>query len=71
MRSPEFNTKCPIPNHITWVTYICDGVPKYIITSKKTDRNYYYLYTLDGDEYVKIARAKSPNDLNKNIKGGR
>lgn len=67
---PDKKNKCPIANHKTWVSYIKDGKIQYIITSKTNNRDFYYLYKVNGDEYTKITKAKSPLDLEKHMKRG-
>lgn len=60
--------KCPIANHKTWVSYIVGEEVKYIITTKENNRDFYYLYKNEGDKYAKVAKAKSPLDLEKYFK---
>lgn len=36
---------------------------KFIITSKETSRDYYFLYELVDGEFCKLGRAKSPKEL--------
>ena len=56
-------------NHIpnterTWVTIRCEGKENYhIITSKKDNRNRYYLYNCQDGNVQKLGSAKSPIDL--------
>ena len=35
----------------------------HIITSKKSNRDYYYIYATDGESYTKLGRGKSPIEL--------
>lgn len=49
-----------------WVKRITEKGETYYITSKDT-RDYYFLYKMDGDKAVKLGKAKSPLELEKNI----
>ncbi len=47
-----------------WVgTYNQAHELKFIITSKETSRDYYFLYELVDGEFRKLGRAKSPKEL--------
>ena len=61
--------KNPIKGHTVWVTRMINGIPRYIITTKESSRDYYYLYCLVDGEYTKIARAKSPVGLERYMEG--
>lgn len=60
-------SSCPVANHTTWASYIRDGKVKYIVTSKTNNRDFYFLYKIDGDKYTRVAKAKSPLDLENHI----
>jgi len=35
----------------------------FIVTSKQNNRDWYYLYALEDDEFKKLGKAKSPPEL--------
>ena len=51
-----------------WVKQTTTNGDIYYITSKETDRSMYYLYKLEGDKAVKLAKAKSPLDFDEKLK---
>ena len=58
-------TKLPYPkNEHVWTEYYArDGTVKFIITSKNTSRDLYYVYELRDGAFVKLGRNASPNVL--------
>lgn len=47
-----------------WVgIYNKDHEPMFIITSKESSRDYYFLYELIGGSFKKLGRARSPKEL--------
>ena len=65
---PEKKKKLPAGSYKIWVSYMKDGKAQYVIATKANSREYYYLYKVDGDGYIKVAKAKSPLELEKHIK---
>ena len=52
-----------------WTRYTKDDKTNYIITTKTYfNREYYYLYKVNGKTLEKLGRAKSPVELEKLIK---
>lgn len=50
-------------NETVWVRHCTpDGDIKFIITSKEI-RDYYYIYELQGEKFVKLGRDKDPKAL--------
>lgn len=55
--------KYPKGEHI-WVGYYnTSNELKFIVTSKETSRDYYFLYELVGATFRKLGRSKSPREL--------
>jgi hypothetical protein len=55
--------KYPKGEHV-WVNYYdLDNNLRFILTSKSSSRDYYYLYELEGDAFKKLGRAESPSVL--------
>lgn len=46
-----------------WVQHTTGDGRVYYITSKESDRNYYYLYRMENEKAVKLGKALSPLDL--------
>lgn len=51
-----------------WVKQITTDGNIYYITSKESDRSMYYLYKLEGDKAVKLAKSKSPLNFDEKLK---
>lgn len=50
-------------NEIVWVRHCTpDGDIRFITTAKET-RDYYYIYELQGEKFVKLGRDKDPKAL--------
>lgn len=47
-----------------WVRY-CDGngLLKFIMTTKSSDREYFYLYEFTDSQFKKLGRARDPREL--------
>lgn len=58
-------THGPPKGEKVWVTYLSsDFTPRFAVTSKISNKDNYYLYEIIEDGvYKKLARAKSPNEL--------
>ena len=55
--------KCP-RGEMVWVRYcLKDGTMKFMLTSKKQNRDFYFLYEVIDDKLVKLGRSKSPPEL--------
>ena len=47
-------------DEIVWETYMsADGSPQFVVTSKKA-RDYYFAYEVNGTDYKKLGKAKTP-----------
>lgn len=47
-----------------WVAYYSrDHVLRFLLTSKETSREFYFLYQVDGERLTKLGKARSPRDL--------
>ena len=56
---------CP-KGEMVWVRYcLRDGTTKFLLTSKKQNRDYYYLYEVVEGKLVKLGRARTPPELEK------
>ena len=55
-------------NEIVWVSYYVDEKLMYIITTKSTSREWYYLYKLEAEQFKKINNNRNPLELEKLIK---
>ena len=51
-----------------WVKQTTIDGDIYYITSKETDRSMYYLYKLEGNKAVKIAKSKTPLSFDEKLK---
>ncbi len=47
---------------ILWETYLKDGSPAFIVTSKQ-QRDSYFAYKVEGEQLKKLGKAKNPVDL--------
>jgi hypothetical protein len=55
---------CPKNEQMWWLYKSKSGKPIFLLTSKKNNRDYYYLYeVIPGDELKKLGRAKTPPEL--------
>lgn len=60
---------CPSGERLFVSYYTESGVLKFILTSKKDNRNNYYLYSVDENNNVtKLGRAKTPPELERKFK---
>ena len=51
-------------SEIAWMGYYtASGELRYIVTSKRSNRDYYYLYRILDDKSEKLGRAPSPKEL--------
>ena len=48
---------------IVWVRYVNNGGDTVCIITSKAARDWYYLYDLVGDRFVKRGKAKTPPEL--------
>jgi len=65
-------TKLNYPkNERVWVGYYSrEQDLRFILTSKRDSREWYFLYELQDTEFVKLGKSKNPNELeNKFVKG--
>ena len=49
-------------NEIQWKTILKKGKPIFVITSNQL-RDWYYLYEVDGEDYKKLGKARTPLEL--------
>lgn len=57
--------KCP-KGEMVWVRYCSqDGTVNFLLTSKTSNRSYYYLYEVNDGELKKLGRARTPPELEK------
>lgn len=65
-------TKLKYPkNERVWVGYYTrEQDLRFIVTSKRDNREWYFIYELHGDAFTKLGKSKNPNELyEKYIKG--
>lgn len=57
-------------DEIVWETYMsADGSPQFVVTSKKA-RDYYFAYEVNGTDYKKLGKAKTPVELREKFMKG-
>ncbi len=60
--------KCP-KGETVWVQYIdSSSNPAFILTSKESSRDYYFLYEVTQAGLVKLGKARSPTELEEKYK---
>lgn len=78
MRKPVSRGVRPwVKGECVWISYYNEAKElRFVITSKETSRDYYFLYEIVDGEFNKLGRAKSPKELeekfgvNKALGGG-
>lgn len=56
---------CPKGEHV-WVGYYTEKLElKFIVTTKESARDFYYLYELVDDKFKKLGKSRSPRELEK------
>ena len=59
--------KCP-KGEMVWVRYcLQDGTTKFLLTSKKQNRDFYFLYEVVDGKLVKLGRSRTPPELEQKI----